>query len=205
MLSVAVFLAPSSAAEGAVPPPAVGSWVEYSWEMPKQPKSIIRYAVVGGDTSGRRRVEIVIVRGTQLARFGYDQLADGTRERQVAQLGHQGAVLLIPETKIPLPELPTMDKSKWPRKPRIKWKKITVPAGTFRCQEVTSVQGVACIDPSLMPMTVVRFEGKAAGRMILMARGFDAKPQILGTPRSLPTIDPSAIPSTPGSPAAKIP
>ena len=173
--------------------------------MPKQPKSRIRYSVVGGDASGRRRFEIVILKGNQLARFGYDVLVDGTRARQVAQLGPHGAVLLIPDTKLTLPELPKMDPSKRPGNPKKKWKKITVPAGTFRCQEIVSVQGVACIDPSLMPMNVVRFEGKAAGRMVLMARGFDAKPEIRGTPRPLPRLDPSAIPSTPPSTAPRSP
>ena len=198
-------MAPQAVVQEPPPPPAVGSWVDYSWEMPDQPKSRIRYAVVGGDANGRRRLEIVIVKGTQLARFGYDLLADGTRVRQVAQLGHQGAVLLIPDTKVSLPELPKMDQSKWPGNAKKTWKTIKVPAGTFRCEEVVSVQGVACIDPSLMPMTLVRFEGKAAGRMVLMARGFDAKPQILGTPRPLPRLDRSAIPSTPQSPAPKNP
>ena len=49
-----------------------------------------------------------------------------------------------------------------------------------------------------MPMNLVRFEGKAAGRMVLMARGFDAQPQIVGTPRPLPQLDPSMIPAQPG-------
>ena len=200
-----MILAPQPTDQPAIPPPAVGSWVDYSWEMPKQPKSRIRFAVVDGDDSGRRRIEIVIVKGTQLARFGYDMLADGTRTRQVAQLGDKGAVLLMPEMKMSLPELPKMDQPKKTPPPTKKWKKIKVPAGTFRCQEVVSVQGVACVDPSLMPMTIVRFEGKAAGRMILMRRGFDAKPEILGTPRPLPQLDPSAIPSTMGAPNVKSP
>jgi hypothetical protein len=185
-----------AAPKAAEPPqaPAVGAWVDYRWSLPDQPDSRIRYAVVGGDAEGRRRIEIEILKGGRLARFGYDLLVDGRRTRQIAQLGDQGAVLLMPDLKLSLPETGTMDVSKIPKARAKKWKRIKVPAGTFRCQEVQSVQGVACIDQTLMPMNVVRFDGKLAGRMILMARGFDAKPNILGTPRALPKLSPSAIP-----------
>ena len=186
-------LAAPKAAEPSMAP-AVGAWVDYRWSVPEQPDSRIRYAVVGGDAAGRRRIEIEILKGGRLARFGYDLLVDGRRTRQVAQLGDQGAVLLMPDVKASLPEMPKMDVSKMASGRVRKWKKIKVPAGSFRCQEVESVLGLACIDPSLMPMNVVLFEGKAAGRMVLMARGFDAKPNILGTPRPLPKLNPSAIP-----------
>ena len=79
---------------GAVPPlhrHPPWAWVDYDWQTPGQPKSRLRYAVVAGDASGRRRIEITVLKGDQLARFGYDLLADGSRERQVAQFGaHAG-------------------------------------------------------------------------------------------------------------------
>ncbi|MEE2836897.1 MAG: hypothetical protein VYB65_12840 [Myxococcota bacterium] len=190
-------LSPAGAVPPLPPPPAVGAWVDYDWQTPGQPKSRLRYAVVAGDASGRRRIEITVLKGDQLARFGYDLLADGSRERQVAQFGAQGPVVLMPTAPVDLPELPSVDSPK-PSPAKSAWRRLRVPAGTFRCQEIRSVQGVACIDPGLMPMNLVRFEGKAAGRMVLMARGFDAQPQIVGTPRPLPQLDPSMIPAQPG-------
>ena len=102
-------LSPAGAAPPPPPPPAVGAWVDYDWQTPGQPKSRLRYAVVAGDASGRRRIEITVLKGDQLARFGYDLLADGSRERQVAQFGAQGPVVLMPTAPVDLPELPSVD------------------------------------------------------------------------------------------------
>jgi hypothetical protein len=185
---------------------AVGAWVEYSWERPGGPSSRMRFAVVSGDKNGRRRIEIEVVKEGGFARFGYDLLADGSKARQVAQLGPKGVVLLIsdePEEKAkadPPPATPQGKKGK-PAPPQ--WRNVKVPAGKFRCKIVRTARGESCIDPGLMPMNIVRFDGKKEGTMILLGRGFDARPRILGKPRpfpklgAMPTIVPHSLPFSP--------
>lgn len=185
---------------------AVGAWVEYSWERPGEPSSRMRFAVVSGDKSGRRRIEIEVLKEGGFARFGYDLLPDGSRARQVAQLGPKGAVLLIPEkpeeaVKAAVNEPSSKGKKRKPAPP--KWRNITVPAGRFRCKIVRTLRGESCIDPGLMPMKIVRFDGKKEGTMVLIGRGFDARPRILGKPRpfpelgAMPTMVPRNLPFSP--------
>jgi hypothetical protein len=54
-----------------------------------------------------------------------------------------------------------------------------------------------------MPMKIVRFDGGKEGTMILIGRGFDARPRILGKPRpfpelgAMPTMVPQNLPFSP--------
>jgi hypothetical protein len=192
-----VVFAVTTAAPKVPQPPAVGSWVRYAFKRPKMKDSLIRYAVVAGDASGRRRFEIEVEEGGRLARFGYDLLPDGSRTRQVMQLGKKGVAIRVPT--LPLPEAPPVTPGaakKPPKGTRSKrWRQVTVPAGRFRCQEVKSVQGIGCIDPGLMPMQLVRFKGGQAGTLVLIERGFDAQAKILGEPKTMPKLDLTTLPT----------
>ena len=125
-------------------------------------------------------------------------MPDGTRTRQVAQLGENGAALLFPDGNVSLPEPPKIDQANAPSGKRSTvFKTLKVPAGTFRCKAISSVQGEACIDAGLMPLNIVKFTSKTMGSMTLTERGFDAKPRILAKPRPLPTMNADKLPKTP--------
>ena len=154
--------------------------------------------MVGGDGSGRRRIEIEVLQAGRLARFGYDIMPDGTRTRQVAQLGENGAALLFKDGNASLPEPPKIDQTKTPLcKEPAGFKTLKVPAGTFRCRVIHSVQGEACINEGLMPLKIVKFTSNTKASMTLIGRGFDAKPGILAKPRPLPVLDSDKLPRTP--------
>ena len=116
--------------------------------------------MVAGDASGRRRIEITVLKGDRLARFGYDLLADGSRERQVAQFGAHGPVVLMPTAPVDLPEPRSVDSPK--PSPAKHMAAPSRPGGDVSMPRDQERSGVACIDPGLMPMNLVRFEGKAA-------------------------------------------
>jgi hypothetical protein len=195
------------AAPAPPPPAAVGAWVQYRWQQPGEPVATLRFAVVGGDADGRRRHEIEVVKAGRLGRFGYDSLADGSRARQVAQLGAKGAVLLIEgDTPAPKPPEPLVKKkAKKVAGKLAQWRTVKVPAGRFRCRVIQSVEGESCVDEGLMPMAMVVFKGGDGSVLTLIGRGFDATPRMLAKPMRLPLFDqrllkgltPPPVPFTP--------
>lgn len=201
-----LILAGNPVGGGEVSQAKIGAWSAYTLSDDRgRPIRWMKFAVVGGDDSGRRRFEIEM-KGREFMQpvfLSYDVDGAGRLTRLVLQPGEGAAPLGLPvESGKQLQELRGDKDPTKVRKARLGSRKVSTPVGVINCEVFRSDRGTGCVSKAIQPLGIVELKTAAGERLQLVAKGDDAVPVIVRKVRQLPkhllgTVDLPQLPAVP--------